>query len=58
MTPEERELLSIIDPEESRCMECNWDGFNRTGLKPVWLSAATTYAIAIRCPNDCDKGLK
>ena len=47
------------DPEGSRCLMCNPDGMNRTGLKPVaYIGASVTSAYAIRCPIiNCDKGL-
>ena len=45
------------DPCYLRCIKCNSDGMNRTGLVPVaYIGASTTSVIGIQCV--CDNGLK
>lgn len=47
------------DAKRHRCVVCNEDGMNRTGLKPIrFWGACSTVAWAIRCPNKCCNGLK
>jgi len=47
------------DPEDCRCIVCNLDGMNRSGLYPfAYVGSFTTLAYAIACPNAlCKNGL-
>ena len=58
-TPPRPEGFDYNKPDElkDRCMKCNPDGFNRTGLKPICLyGTSTTVALGVKC--ECDNGLK
>ena len=45
------------DPKKTRCMACNPDGFNRTGLRPVkWIGSSSTGQYGVPC--GCKAGLK
>lgn len=45
------------DKEELRCLRCNPDGLNRTGLVAIgYVGASTTGMYGIKC--ECDDGLK
>lgn len=47
----------VPDLPELRCLICNRDGMNRTGLFPIaYMGASTTGCWAIKCV--CNNGLK
>jgi len=46
------------DNDKLRCLMCNKDGFNRTGLFVLGLiGTSTTRGYGVRCPEACNNGL-
>jgi hypothetical protein len=49
---------STPDPEEVRCMTCNPEGMNRTGLIiEASAGTSTTLWYGMPCPKHCEHGL-
>ena len=45
-------ILTQPDPEKFRCKNCNYSGFNRTGMKPRGYCGASTISM---WGSPCDK---